>query len=113
MSSEFNGHVSELKKPSPWLASEDIVGRGDIKVVIEAVYKHENVEFEQGRKEKKVFTIKYKGKEKQHIINATNRSVLRSRFGPDVQKWKGQEVTLYVDENVKMMGKTVCGIRIR
>jgi hypothetical protein len=34
-------------------------------------------------------------------------------FGNDVTTWKGKQIMLYVDPNVKMKGETVGGIRIR
>jgi len=109
----FEGRSAEMKKNSKWLASEDLMGVSEQTVTIDGVLKHGNVEFEAGRIEKVVFAIAFQGKEKQLVINATNRRELVRLFGTDVKKWKGQCVKLWVDTNVKMMGKIVCGVRIK
>jgi len=109
----FDGRSSEMKKETPWLSSEDLIGLGDIQVVVEAVYRHQDVEFDAGRKEKVVYSIKFKGKQKQLVLNSTNRKTLVAKYGVNVKDWVGKEVTLYVDDNVRMMGKRVCGIRIK
>ena len=109
----FDGRSSEMKKETPWLASEDLMGLGDVAVKIEAVYRHSDVEFEAGRKEKKVYSVAFVGKQKQLVLNSANRKSLVSKFGVNVKDWVGKEVKLYVDQNVRLMGKTVCGIRIR
>lgn len=112
-SEEFVGHSAEMKKETPWLASEDLLDRGDVKVEIEAVYKHKDAEFEGGRKET-VHAVKFVGKDKQLILNATNRRKLIEITGTaKVAAWKGMKVILYVDDNVKMKGKRCCGLRIK
>lgn len=114
MSSEiFEGRSSEMKKETPWLAAEDIVGLGDITVEIIACYRHKDVEFGAGRKEPLVYSVEFKGKKKQLVLNSTNRQVLFNAFGSDTKKWKGQTVLLYVDPKVRLMGKLVPGIRIK
>ena len=109
----FEGRSSEMKTNSPWLASEDILGLGDIKVTIQAVHRHRDVEFEAGRSIKVVYSLQFAGKDKQLVLNATNRKVLVQKFGTNVKDWAGKRVVLYVDEHVMMMGKVVCGIRIK
>lgn len=110
---EFEGHSSEMKTKSTWLAVEDLTDRGDVAVVIEGVFKDENVEFDQGRKEPVVFSISFVGGKKRLVLNATNRKTLVSLYGANVCEWKGQRVTLYVDPNVTMMGKVTGGVRIK
>jgi hypothetical protein len=102
-----------MKKDTPWLASEDLIGLGDVKVVIESVFRHVDVEFDAGRKEKTVYSVKFKGKAKQLVLNSTNRKTLVSKFGVNVKDWAEKEVILYVDPNVRMMGKVVPGVRIK
>ena len=109
----FEGRSAEMKKDSPWLASEDLQDLGDVKVIIEAVYRHADVEFDAGRKEKWVYSLKFQGKQKQLVLNSTNRKAIVGHYGTDVSKWKGKELTLYVDPDVRLMGKKVCGIRVR
>lgn len=112
-SEEFTGSAPEMKKPTVWLASEDLYGLGDVKVTIAKVHRHRDVEFDAGRKEAVVHALEFVGKDKQLVINATNRRLLMYRFGREVTKWSGKQIVLYVDDNVKLAGKKVCGIRIR
>ena len=108
----FEGRSAEMKKDSPWLASEDILGL-EIDVEIEKVYRHQDVEFDAGRKEKVVYSVAFIGKKKQLVLNSTNRKTIVSKFGVNVKEWAGKKVTLYVDSSVRLMGKTVNGIRIK
>lgn len=108
----FTGHSAEMKKATPWLASEDILGRGDVELAIKAIHRHEDAEFDGGRKET-VFSVEFEKAKKQLIVNSVNRKKIVAKFGPKVADWVGKKVVLYVDTNVKMMGKTVSGIRIR
>lgn len=112
-SEPFEGHSSEMKKDSPWLASEDLLGKGDVTVTIAACHRHRDVEFDEGRKEKEVYSLQFAGGKKQLVLNSTNRKTLVAKFGPNVKDWQGKKVTLWVDQNVRMMGKTVCGVRIK
>jgi len=112
-SEEFTGAAPEMKKPTLWLSSEDLYGLGDVKVTIARVHRHHDVEFDAGRKEKIVHALEFVGKEKQLVINATNRKMLMFRFGREVTQWVGKQIVLYVDDNVRLAGKKVCGIRIR
>lgn len=110
---KFEGRSAEMKKDSPWLAVEDIEGLGDVVVEIEAVYKHSDVEFEAGRKEKSVYSMAFKNGKKQLILNSTNRVTLKDAFGSSVKEWVGKKVSLYVQDGVKLRGKTVKGVRVR
>lgn len=111
---EYTGNVSGMRT-SPWLASEDLEGIGDVPAVIEAVYKHQNVTMQDGRPMKVLFAIKFAGKDKQMCINATNRKTLAGAFGANVKKWHGRQVLIYVASGVKNPagGAPVKGLRIR
>jgi hypothetical protein len=112
----FEGKSAEMKKDTPWLASEDLLDAGDVKVTIEGVFRHTDAEFESGRKEL-VYGLRFVGRSKQLILNATNRKTCVSKFGTGkVKEWVGKEVVLYVDPNVRKPGtrnEKTCGIRIR
>jgi hypothetical protein len=108
----FEGRSGEMKE-SPWLASEDLLGAGDQKVKILRCHKYKNVEFDGGRKEETVYALEFEGKKKQLVLNSTNRKSLVNLYGGNVKDWCDQEVTLWVDENVRFAGKRVCGIRIK
>lgn len=109
-SEEFTGRSVEMKKPTEWLASEDIIGKTPVKVEIESVIKVTGAQFDDGRKQD-VFTIKFKGKDKKLVMNSTNRKSLVNMFGGDVKDWKGKEVELVVVK-VRAFGEWRHGIRI-
>ena len=116
-SEQFTGLSREMKKESPWLASEDIFDSGDVEVEIEGVFKHKDAVFDDGRKET-VHSIKFVGKRKQLVLNATNRKRLVTLFGTTrVQDWVGKKIVLYVDRNVRLpggkRGEVTCGIRVK
>jgi len=116
-STSFTGNSGEMRKDSPWLASEDIMDSGDVTVEIEAVFRHDDAAFDDGRKET-VWAIKFKGPEKQLVLNATNRKTLVAKFGTTkTPEWVGQSITLYVERGIRKpggkRGETCCGIRIR
>ncbi len=49
------------------------------------------------------------------VLNATNAKVLKSfaNNSPFVEDWKNIRIELYIDENVKMKGEVVGGVRIK
>ena len=110
----YTGTVSGMRT-SPWLASEDLDGLGEVPVVIEAVYKHGDVTMQDGRKLKVMFALKFAGKDKEMVVNATNRKTLAAAFGANVKAWKGKSVLLYVQDGVKNPagGAPVKGLRIK
>lgn len=108
----YTGPSGALKKPSPWLAAEDI-GNREVRVVIETAEIFKNVEFDQGRTEESVGALKFVGKEKRMILNSTNRKTLVNLYGMSAADWQNKPVTLYVDFKVRMMSKTVAGLRIK
>jgi hypothetical protein len=110
----FEGLSGLLRKPSPWLAGEDLNGLGDVEVMIEDVLLYDEVSFEAGRKEQNVPALKFKGKAKQMILRAAcNRKTLVRKFGTDTKKWRGQTITLYFDPSVTRGRETVGGLRIK
>jgi hypothetical protein len=109
----FTGRTS-LMRTSPWLAVEDIDGLGDVQVTIEEVFKHRDAVMQDGRKMPVVYSLKFAGKEKQMVLNATNRKALAAAFTTDTKVWRGKTVTLYVKDGVRNpAGGTTKGIRIR
>lgn len=99
----YSGPSGGLKKDSQWLASEDI-GTREVTVTIEQVEIYNDVAFDAGRKEAKVAALKFAGKEKRMILNATNRKTLVRLYGMDTAQWQGKQVTLYVDMRVRQVG---------
>ena len=111
---EYTGSVSDMKS-SEWLASSDIIGLGDVQVTIESVVKSTNVKMDGGRTEKEIYSLKFVGKDKKMVLNATNRKTLAKMFSASVKKWKGQKVKLYVEDGVRNPkgGSPVQGLRIK
>lgn len=106
--------LSGALRTSPWLASEDLVGLGDVEAVIEEVLIYDEVVFDGGRKEKNVPTLKFVGKQKQLVLRTSaNRKTLVHMFGSDTKAWRGKTIHLFHDPSVKFGGKNVGGIRIR
>lgn len=110
---EFTGHTAEIRalKPTPWLASEDILGKGPVEVTIETCHKVKDAVFDAGRKED-VFTLSFVGKEKQLVLNATNRKALVNMFGPHVPDWKGKKIKIAAVKVRGIGGVQTYGIRV-
>lgn len=109
----FTG-LSGMLRTSPWLASEDLIGLGDVPAEIEDVLLYDEVAFDRGRKEKNVPALKFKGKAKQLVLRATaNRRALVRMYGANTQSWRGKTVYIYHDPEVRFGGKVVGGIRIK
>ena len=108
----YSGPSGALKKPSPWLAAEDI-GNREVTVTIETAEIFSRVEFDQGRSEENVGALKFTGKDKRMVLNSTNRKALVNLYGMNTADWQGKPVVLYVDFKVRMMCKTVAGLRIK
>ena len=115
-SEPFTGTVSAMKT-SVWLASEDLLGLPDAKVTIASVNKHEDVPMDGGRIEPKLFAIGFQGRDKQMILNATNRKTLSGAFGASTKNWIGKEILLFSQDGIKKpkgkAGETCTGLRIR
>jgi len=114
---EFTGMASQMRD-SDWLASEDFKlpdapGYSQEVVTIEKVLERHNVTFEGGRKKPRVWTLRLREKERELVINATNREILKKLFGPDSKKWLGKKILFWVDETVKLKGEKKPGIRIK
>lgn len=111
----YTGPSGGIKKPSEWLASEDLPAETDVEVTIEDVRRFKDVKFEGGRAVPVVGALKFAGKEKLMILNATNRKRLVAQYTTDTKKWRGVKVALYVKPDCKNPsgGAPIPGIRIR
>lgn len=76
---------------SKYLKASDLSG-GRPQVVIEAVHLLEFDDEEKGKHKKP--TLKFQGKEKQLVVNATNCEELIRAFGADSDGWVGKTVGL-------------------
>jgi hypothetical protein len=114
---EFTGTTAQMRD-SEFLASEDFIvpgkdGYAQVVVTIEKVLERRNLTFADGRKKARAFTLRLVGKDRELLINATNREMLKKMFGMDSKTWIGQRVLLWVDPTVKLKGEIVPGIRIK
>ena len=109
----FTG-LSGMLRTSPWLASEDLVGLGDVPAEIEDVLLYDEVAFDKGRKEKNVPALKFRGKAKQLVLRTSaNRRSLVRMFGANTQAWRGKTIYIYHDPEVRFGGRAVGGLRIK
>jgi hypothetical protein len=102
-------HYAELFDPSQYVAAHELQGR-DVTVTISKVLGG-IVEGEKGRKNKKPI-LHFKGATKPFVCNKTNAKTIAAMYGPLVEKWVGQRVTLYPTTTTRE-GETVPTIRIR
>ena len=113
---QFHGIASQMST-SPWLASEDLEGLGEVSATIESVHKNTDVTMQDGRKSKLLFSVKFRGKDKQMILNATNRKTLSGAYGARVDNWAGKPCMIYVKDGVRKpggkSGETCKGLRIK
>jgi hypothetical protein len=114
---EFTGSSTEIRD-SEYLASGDfqIPETDDYReeiVTIINVFERRNLVFEGGRKKPRGWTLKFAEKERELLINATNREMLKKLFGFDSLKWRGKKLLLWVDKTVKLKGQPKPGIRIK
>lgn len=110
----YTGNVTGMKQASKFLASEDLIGRGEIQLEITGVFEHQGETMQDGRK-KDLFAIAFAKTPKRMVLNATNRRTLAMAFGADVSGWVGKKVQLYVQDGVRNPagGETVTGLRIK
>lgn len=113
---EYDGPLGKLKS-SPWLCALDIPHDKDTIVQIEKVVQRKQVEFVQsgGRKSIKqdYGSLKFVGATKELGLGATLLKTLAMLFGQNAKNLKGKWIALFVDQNVKVGGETVCAVRIR
>jgi hypothetical protein len=92
---------SGIAHDSAWLTAEELTKGKDQKVVVEKVLFYDEIEFEMGRKEKNKLALKFRGKDKELVLNATNRKVMVRMHGNVTTNWKGKEVALFVTQTRK------------
>ena len=100
---------------SPWLASEDLIGRAPLDLVIEGVHKNEQVTMAGGKTEALLYSVSFVGASKQLVLNSTNRKMLQRAFGDKTPEWIGKTVTMDVESGIRNPsgGPTVTGLRIK
>ena len=109
----FTGKVGQMKQDTKWLASEDFIELGDVKLRIAKIYQNTGEVMQDGKK-KDFFSVAFEKTDKQLVLNATNRKALAHSFGADTSKWIGHEVFIYAEDGVRAIGGgTTTGLRLR
>ncbi len=93
---------SGIARESTWLTNEDIPHDRDTVVEIEQVTIRRNLKMQGGREKAVGLSLKFKGKGRELLLNATNRTVLARICGTnDTAAWYGQRIALYVEQDVR------------
>ena len=99
----------KLMFPSRYLDAATLQGR-DVVVEIESV-SMQTLEGEKGERDKRP-CVRLAGKTKIWVLNKTNARVIAKLYGPDVDDWRGQCVTVYPTK-CEAFGETVECVRVR
>lgn len=105
----------KVAKDSRWLCAEDLPADRDVQVEIEKVLRRDNLVMQEGRPMKVALSLKFRGKQKELILNATNRKTLAALFNSqDCGEWFGKRIALFVKQGVRYPdGTKGPAIRIR
>lgn len=116
MSTEHKSHFRKVYKSDHLGVAdlEDLIDEGK-RLVFTITHVKQETTLVAGKKG--TFNIAYfKENIKPWVLNATNAKVVKSFSGtgsPFVEDWKNVPVELYIDNNVKMKGEVVGGVRIK
>ncbi|MEY4783695.1 MAG: hypothetical protein RIR41_1630 [Pseudomonadota bacterium] len=93
---------SGIARESTWLTSEDLQHDRDGIVTIEAVVRRDNLTMQGGRTKKVGLSLRFVGKQRELLLNATNRKTLAVMFGTnECAQWFGKRIALFVEQNVR------------
>lgn len=106
---------SGIARDSTWLTNEDIPHDRDTIVTIESVTLRRNLKMQNGRPKPIALSLKFVGKQRELMLNATNRKMLGALFQTnDTGAWFGKRVALFVEQDVRRPdGTTGPAVRIR
>ena len=106
---------SGVIRNSIWLTSEDIPNDKDTPVTIEKVNMRRQVKFAGGRARDVAVSLKFVGKDRELLVNATAKKVLNALANSNLcGAWKGMNILLYVDPNIRRAdGTSGPAIRLR
>ena len=98
---EYRG-PSGVARDSNWLTNEDLPHDKDTLVTVESVLLRRNVVMKGGRPKKVALSIKFVGKDRELVVNATNRQTMDALFGPGgCGQWFGKRIALFVEQDVR------------
>ncbi len=90
-----------IGRDSPWLTNEDLPHDRDVTAQIEKVLLRRNLSMQGGREKRVAVSLAFVGKDRELMLNATNRKVLAALFGANTGEWFGKKVALYVEQDVR------------
>ena len=104
-----------------WLGQWDFPPGREATVEIESVVRYKPARARKvrlpdgsyGPERNKRVIIAFRGKKKRWLAGPVSLDAIAAMFGPDVDKWAGKRITLYVDPDVMMGRAKVGGIRVR
>lgn len=103
-----------IARDSTWLTNEDLPHDADTVVTIEAILIRRNLKMQGGRDKPVGLSAKFVGKQRELLLNATNRKVLAALYGPNTGDWFGRRVALFVEQDVRRPdGSRGPAVRIR
>jgi len=104
-----------VPRNSEFLASEDIKGAGPVTVTIESASRRRVKIHREGERPKDEThgLLKFVGKDKEMIVNVTNRRRIEMLLGTETDDWIGKQLTLAVEQVKGKGGKMVDGIRVQ
>ena len=121
MTQPITGHYKTLIE-SDYLGQWDLPKGRDVTVKISGVFRY-NPEKRQKKlnretgayedEKNKRIKITFEGKKKSWLAGPVSQKAIAGMFGPNVERWIGQTIALYVDPSVKMGRDVVGGIRVR
>jgi hypothetical protein len=98
---EYRGPAG-IARESNWLTNEDIPHDRDTVVTIESAILRRNLTLQGGRPKDVGLSLKFVGKSRELLLNATNRKVLATIFGSnECAAYFGKRVALYVEQDVR------------
>lgn len=93
---------SGIARESNWLTNEDIPHDRDTVVTIETVIIRRNVQMQGGRPKNIALSLKFVGKARELMLNATNRKTLAALFESNqCEAWFGKKVALFVEQDIR------------
>lgn len=98
---EYRG-PSGIARESQWLTNEDLPHDKESIVTIQSVVLRRNLTMQGGRPKNVALSLKFVGKERELLLNATNRKTLAALFGTnDCAEWFSKRIALYVEQDVR------------
>ena len=98
---------SGVARDSVWLTNEDLPHDRDTPVTIEAVVVRKDVTFQEGRKKPIALSLRFVGKQRELLLNATHRATLAALFDSNsCSAWFGKKILLHVVQDVRRPNNT-------